>query len=127
MITSDPLLATDQPRLVSRPHTEPIGSPSRPAKIQPWHLERLAVVYVRQSSPYQVMHNKESAEAVERIRSALASGDRNSFAVQVLDPNVQIVRSEGAWFAMLSFRRVLFAEKYLAEHRRRMVKGEGRN
>ncbi len=36
--------------------------PSRPAKIQSWHLERLAVVYVRQSSPYQVIHNKESAE-----------------------------------------------------------------
>ena len=48
MITSDPLLATDQPRLLSRPHMEPIGSPSRPAKVQPWHLERLAVVYVRQ-------------------------------------------------------------------------------
>ena len=37
MITSDPLLATDQPRLMSRPYTKPIGSPSRPAKVQPWH------------------------------------------------------------------------------------------
>ncbi len=26
MITSDPLLATDQPRLVSRPYAEPLGS-----------------------------------------------------------------------------------------------------
>jgi DNA invertase Pin-like site-specific DNA recombinase len=68
MITSDPLLGTDQPRLVSRPHAEPIGSPSRPAKIQPSHLERLAVVYVRQSSPYQVMHNKESAEVQAGLR-----------------------------------------------------------
>jgi DNA invertase Pin-like site-specific DNA recombinase len=68
MITSDPLLATDQPRLMSRPYVEPLGSPSRPAKIQPWHLERLAVVYVRQSSPYQVMHNKESADVQSGFR-----------------------------------------------------------
>ena len=68
MITSDPLLATDQPRLLSRPHTEPIGSPARPAKVQPWHLERLAIVYVRQSRPYQVMFNKESAEVQAGFR-----------------------------------------------------------
>src|SRR4051795_13050653 len=29
-------------------------------KIQPHHLERKAVLYVRQSSPYQVAHNRES-------------------------------------------------------------------
>ena len=69
MITSDPLLATDQPRLLSRPRTEPIGSSSRPVKVQPWHLERLAVVYVRQSSPYQVMFNKESAEVQAGFRN----------------------------------------------------------
>jgi len=69
MIASDPLLATDQPRLLSRPHTEPIGSSSRPVKVQPWHLERLAVVYVRQSSPYQVMFNKESAEVQAGFRN----------------------------------------------------------
>lgn len=31
------------------------------AKIQPAHLERLAIVYVRQSSPKQVLENRESA------------------------------------------------------------------
>ena len=40
--------------------------PGRSGKIQPWHLERLAIVYVRQSSQYQVVHNKESAE-VQRL------------------------------------------------------------
>jgi DNA invertase Pin-like site-specific DNA recombinase/DNA-binding transcriptional MerR regulator len=30
-------------------------------KIQPWHLERLAIVYVRQSDPQQVIKHKESA------------------------------------------------------------------
>src|SRR5215472_13186728 len=33
----------------------------RPDKIKPWHLERLALVYVRQSSPQQVIEHKESA------------------------------------------------------------------
>ena len=34
---------------LAAPLAEPLGSPTRPAKIQPWHLERLAIVYVRQS------------------------------------------------------------------------------
>jgi DNA invertase Pin-like site-specific DNA recombinase len=86
MITSDPLLATDHPRLVSRPYAEPIGSPSRPAKIQPWHLERLAVVYVRQSSSYQVMHNKESAEVQASLRDlAIAWGWQADRVIVVTD------------------------------------------
>lgn len=32
----------------------------RAQKVQLWHCERLAVVYVRQSSPYQVLHHQES-------------------------------------------------------------------
>lgn len=34
----------------------------RSPKIQPWHLDRLAVVYVRQSTAQQVAGNKESAD-----------------------------------------------------------------
>jgi hypothetical protein len=68
MLTSDALLAADQPRLMSRPYAEPLGSPSRPAKIQPSHFERLAVIYVRQSSPYQVMRIKESADVQSGFR-----------------------------------------------------------
>jgi DNA invertase Pin-like site-specific DNA recombinase len=36
--------------------------PLVPSKIHPEHLERLAIVYVRQSSPYQVTHHVESRE-----------------------------------------------------------------
>ena len=32
----------------------------RAQKVQPWHTDRLAVVYVRQSSPQQVLHHQES-------------------------------------------------------------------
>ena len=34
----------------------------RAPKIQPWHLDRLAVVYVRQSTPQQVAENQESTD-----------------------------------------------------------------
>ena len=50
-----------------RPRTMPIGSP-RPSgcrstsKIRDRHLDRLAMVYVRQSSPQQVLENRESRE-----------------------------------------------------------------
>lgn len=40
---------------------DPLTLP-RPAKVQPWHLDRLAVVYVRQSSAQQVLENRESTE-----------------------------------------------------------------
>ena len=35
---------------------------SHSPKLQPWHLDRLAVVYVRQSSPQQVAENRESTD-----------------------------------------------------------------
>src|SRR6478672_5209247 len=35
---------------------------TRPGKIQPWHLDRLAVVYIRQSTPQQVAANRESTD-----------------------------------------------------------------
>jgi hypothetical protein len=32
----------------------------RTPKLRPWHLDRRAVVYVRQSTPQQVLDHKES-------------------------------------------------------------------
>jgi DNA invertase Pin-like site-specific DNA recombinase len=43
---------------LSTPH----ATPARPGKLQAWHLERLAVVYVRQSTPQQVSGNHESTQ-----------------------------------------------------------------
>ena len=59
--------------------------PSRPPKIQPWHLERLAVVYVRQSSQYQVIHNKESAEVQSGFRNLAMAWGWPSSRVIVVD------------------------------------------
>jgi DNA invertase Pin-like site-specific DNA recombinase len=37
-----------------------MSNPLRPAKLKPWHLDRAAVVYVRQSTPQQVHDHQES-------------------------------------------------------------------
>ena len=42
--------------------TDNSSSRLRSSKVHPWHLDRLAVVYVRQSSPQQVLENRESTE-----------------------------------------------------------------
>src|SRR5262249_30504464 len=51
--TTDSLPQTDDPAARPLP-----GS----AKIGPHHLERLALVYVRQSTPHQVRHHRESRQ-----------------------------------------------------------------
>jgi DNA invertase Pin-like site-specific DNA recombinase len=38
------------------------AGPSRSPKIQPWHLDRMAIVYVRQSTAQQVAENRESTD-----------------------------------------------------------------
>ena len=48
------------PLLRASPGVLPVLSEWRSEKIQAWHLERLAVVYVRQSTPQQVLDHQES-------------------------------------------------------------------
>ena len=51
-----------QPARATRGTIDPIGRPPRrEGKVQARHLDRLAVVYVRQSSPQQVHEHRESA------------------------------------------------------------------
>src|SRR5262249_1417607 len=59
-----PLTTVTDPRSLvpSAPLIASTGTPGRPSKIEPWHLQRPAVVYVRQSSPQQVINHKGSAE-----------------------------------------------------------------
>ena len=42
-------------------------------KIQPHHLERKAPLYVRQSSPQQVLHNRESSTLPYAMRDRLTA------------------------------------------------------
>jgi DNA invertase Pin-like site-specific DNA recombinase len=60
------------PSKTALPHQDPIatrpagiaeaGASTRPGKVQAWHLQRWAIVYVRQSTPQQVSGNPESAQ-----------------------------------------------------------------
>src|SRR3984893_2505291 len=40
-------------------------------KVRPHHLERKAILYVRQSSPHQVLHNRESSALQYAMRDRL--------------------------------------------------------
>lgn len=54
---------------------EPVANPFGSIKIRPQHLDRLAIVYVRQSTPHQVLANRESAEMQYALaRRAVALG-----------------------------------------------------
>ena len=84
MSTHDRVPATDRRPGMSDP-AAPVVSLARPAKIQDWHLERLAIVYVRQSSEYQVINNKESAEVQANFRNSRSSWGWSSIAGLVID------------------------------------------
>jgi DNA invertase Pin-like site-specific DNA recombinase len=60
MSRSEPAPRPTRPRPApARPADAPRPSP---AKVKPHHLARQAIVYVRQSTPHQVLHNSESAD-----------------------------------------------------------------
>jgi DNA invertase Pin-like site-specific DNA recombinase len=58
----------DKARGAAAPAATKLQHWSRPTKVQACHLDRLAVVYVRQSSAFQVAHNKQSAEVQRGLR-----------------------------------------------------------
>ena len=55
-------------------------------KIKPYHLERKAILYVRQSSAYQVAHNRESRQLQYAMRSRL--GDLGWHEVELVDEDL---------------------------------------
>jgi len=64
----------------------PGASPTlTPGKIQPHHRERLAVVYVRQSSAQQVLEHRESAALQYALRRRAIDWDWTSERVLVID------------------------------------------
>ncbi len=44
-------------------------------KVRPHHLERKALLYVRQSSAHQVLHNRESSALQYAMRDRLTARD----------------------------------------------------
>ncbi len=84
----------------SEPH-----SVARPAKIQPWHLDRLAVVYVRQSTPQQVCENTESTQRQYALQQRAIDLGWPAERVVVIDDDQG--RSGASAEGRLGFQRLL--------------------
>ena len=59
-----------------------------PETIQPAHLSRLAVVYVRQSSPHQALANRESLKLQYALQDRAASAGWPAAQVRVIDTDL---------------------------------------
>jgi len=67
----------------------------RSSKVHPWHLDRLAVVYVRQSSPQQVVENRESTERQYALARGTLPALMVSPALNLGDPPALWNRNKG--------------------------------
>src|SRR5262249_38351368 len=74
-------------------------------KIRPRHLDRLAVVYIRQSTPQQVLSNRESADLQYQLRRrAVELGWAESRVLVIDDDQAE----SGRWLeGRLGFQRLL--------------------
>jgi DNA invertase Pin-like site-specific DNA recombinase len=84
--------------------SEPVSS-ARSAKIQAWHLDRLAVVYVRQSTPQQISENTESTQRQYALRQRAI--DLGWPAERVLAIDDDQGRSGASAEGRLGFQRLL--------------------
>ena len=57
----------------------------RSAKLRPWHLDRLAVVYVRQSTPQQVINHQESTARQYALADRAVALGWSPSQVEVID------------------------------------------
>src|SRR3954471_14755327 len=74
-------------------------------KIRPRHLDRLAVVYVRQSTPQQVLSNRESADLQYQLRRRVVEFGWAESRVLVIDDDQA---TSGQWIeGRLGFQRLL--------------------
>ena len=84
---------TSAPQLVRQP-VAAHGAVVRTEKVQPWHRDRLAIVYVRQSTPQQVLDHQESTRlqygVVARAQDLGWAADR----VVVIDDDLAACRRE---------------------------------
>ena len=78
-------------------------------KIRPRHLDRLAVVYVRQSSPHQVAENRESADLQYQLRRRAMEWGWPESRVLVIDDDPELRASVGRLLRSLGINVQLFA------------------
>jgi DNA invertase Pin-like site-specific DNA recombinase len=74
-------------------------------KIRPRHLDRLAVVYIRQSTPQQVLSNRESADLQYQLRRRAVEFGWAESRVLVIDDDQA---TSGQWIeGRLGFQHLL--------------------
>src|SRR5580700_724056 len=81
-------------------------------KIKPHHLERKAILYVRQSSAHQVLHNRESSALQYDMRDRLTALGWSE--IEVIDDDLGRRRSAGCCALALSGWWPRFASARLA-------------
>jgi hypothetical protein len=64
-------------------------------KVQPHHLERKALLYVRQSSAHQVLHNRESSALQYAMRDRLTALGWSE--IEVIDDDLGRSAAGGLW------------------------------
>src|SRR6476661_3878554 len=79
----------------------------RSTKIRPWHLQRRAVVYVRQSSPQQVLEHRESTARQYALTERAVTLGWSRAQVEVIDEDQG--QSGQSAVARLGFQRLLTA------------------
>lgn len=69
---------------MTTPRIDPTPSP----KLRPWHLDRAAIVYVRQSTPQQVLDHQESTARQYALADRAVALDWPRSQVQVIDDDL---------------------------------------
>ncbi|MGL4552423.1 MAG: recombinase family protein, partial [Gemmataceae bacterium] len=98
-------MKTDNYAPAGAANASPPPGPGQPSKIRPWHLDRLAVVYVRQSTAHQVAGNRESAARQYALAGRAAELGWLADRVLVIDENQG--RSGATAEGRLGFQRLL--------------------
>src|SRR5512147_2337555 len=86
-------------------HRAAMTDPTRPPKLRPWHLDRSAFVYVRQSTPQQVLEHRESTARQYALAGRAAALGWPSAAIEVIDEDQG--RSGGSAAGRTGFQRLL--------------------
>jgi DNA invertase Pin-like site-specific DNA recombinase len=82
-----------------------VNDPSRSPKLKDWHLDRWAVVYVRQSTPQQVIDHQESTARQYALAGRAVDLGWSAGQVQVIDDDLG--RSGQSIEGRLGFQRLL--------------------
>jgi len=82
-----------------------VNDPSRSPKLKDWHLDRWAIVYVRQSTPQQVIDHQESTSRQYALADRAVDLGWSAAQVQVIDDDLG--RSGQSIEGRLGFQRLL--------------------